>query len=134
MVQDFTKVGMHNEQPETPDPLRDAVRIGVKRQTGWAGLRVGIDKLTGATHKGIDAPNKTLRKAIGGGWELLYVLKYGFGALLFLLMGLLFFYGGVANPFKFDLLGYGLGSLVLAALFAHWALRAAKNLRSIAKA
>jgi hypothetical protein len=83
---------------------------------------------------GIDAPTTGLRKAIGGGWELLAVLKYGFCALVFLLPGIACSYFGAREKFELKVFGFGLGSLALAALFARWALQAARNLRSIAKA
>lgn len=121
-------------QAELSDPLTEAVRTGIPRQSGKSGLELAAAKLTGAIPMGIDAPTKGLRKAIGGGWELLALLKYGFGALFFLVIGIAGCYFGVRETFDVKVVGFGIGSLALSILLARWALHAARNLRAIAKA
>ena len=134
MVQDFTKVGIQPKHTEASDPLTETVRAGIQPQSGLSGMKLAAEKLTGAVPMGIDAPTKGLRKAIGGGWELLAVLKYSFGAVVFLIFGVACCYFGARDKFELEVFSFGVGSLALAALFARWALRAARNLRSIAKA
>ncbi len=132
MVQDFTKVGIPQE-PEERDPLTDVVRSGIKPPMGREGLRLGIQKLTGTVPLGVDAPTKGLRKFIGGGWELLSFLKFGFLAVVFLVVGVAFCYFGAEGQ-HFGLKMVGLASLALCAVLARFAFHAARNLRSIAKA
>jgi hypothetical protein len=114
--------------------MTDAVREGITPRSGLGGLRLGVEKLAGAVPMGIDAPSKGMRKAIGGGWELLSVLRYGFLALVLLIIGVACCYLGARGPFEIEVLALGVGSLALAALFARWTLKAARNLRSIGKA
>jgi hypothetical protein len=134
MVRDFTKVGIQPKPAEPSDPLTEAVRAGVPSQSGVAGLKLGVEKLTGAQPMGIDAPTKGLRKIIGGGSELLAVLEYGFGAIFFLLLGVACCYLGIRERFDLYVFGIGVGSLALGALLARRTLHAVRNLRSIAKA
>ena len=135
MVQDFTKVGIQPKHTEASNPLTETVRAGgIQPQSGLSGLELAAEKLTGAVPMGIEAPTKGLRKAIGGGWELLAVMEYSFGAVVFLIFGVACCYFGAKDKFELEVFSFGVGSLALAALFARWALRAAKNLRSIAKA
>jgi hypothetical protein len=134
MGQDFSKVEIQPEPAEPSDPLTEAVRTGIPPQSGLSGLKLGVEKLTGAVPMGIDAPTKGLRKAIGGGWELLSVLKHGFCALFFLLLGVACCYFGVKDKFEIEVLALGVASLVLAAVLGRLALQAARNLGSIAKA
>ena len=134
MVQDFTKVGMPSEQAQASDPLTAAVRSGIPTHSDQSGVGLAVGKFTGAVPMGIDAPTKRLRKAIGGAWELLALLKFGFGALLFLFVGVVCCYFGVRPRFELSLFAIGIGSLVLSALSARWALHVLRNLRAIAKA
>lgn len=134
MVRDFTKIGLQRKPAEPPDPLTEAVRSGIPSQTGLAGLKLGVEKLTGAQPMGIDAPTKGLRKLIGGGSELLAVLEFGFAAVFFLLLGVACCYVGMRGGFDLNVFGFGLGSLAFGTFLARKALRAVRNLRSIAKA
>lgn len=131
MVQDYTKIGIQPEQAEASDPLTEAVRAGTSQKPG---LGMIVKKLTGEIPMGIDAPTKGLRKGIAGASELLAVLRYGFGAAVFLLVGCVFMYAGVASGFAPKSFAFGIGNLALSALFGRWTLHAAKNLRSIARA
>jgi len=134
MVQDFTKVGIQPKHTETSNPPTEIVRAGIQPQSGLSGMRLDSEKFTGAVPMGTEAPTKGLRKAIGGGWELLAVMEYGFGAVVFLIFGVTCCYFGARDKFELEVFSFGVSSLALAALFARWALRAARNLRSIAKA
>jgi len=57
------------------DELTRAVREGVRPEGMKERLRLAADKLTGNVPMGIDAPNKSLRKTIGGAAELLHLIK-----------------------------------------------------------
>ena len=132
MVQDFTKVGTPLK-PEEWDPLTDVVRNGIQPPRGWEGLRLGFQKLTGSVPLGVDAPTKGLRKFIGGGWELLSLLKFGFLAIVCLVVGIAFCYFGAEGQ-HLGMKIFGLVCLALFAVFARWTFHAARNLRSITKA
>jgi hypothetical protein len=131
MVQDYTKIGIQPEPAEEPDPLTELIRAGSSQQPG---LGMAVKKLTGEVPMGADAPSKGLRKGITGAWELLSVVKYGFGTVFFLLFGGVFTYFGVVPAFAPTLFAFGIGGLALSALSARWTLHAARNLRSIARA
>jgi len=133
MTQDFTKVGI---QPELPpgDGLTETIRHGLPRATGKAGLARAWGKLTGDIPPGADAPTKPLRKFIAGSWALLYVLKYGFGAVVALMVGLMFCYVSIADEFSAQRLAIGIGGLAGAFIMGRWSWHAARELRSISKA
>jgi hypothetical protein len=133
MTVDFTKDMQPSEEgPE--DSLTQAVRHGIAPRSGLAGLGLALDKLTGHVPLGIDAPTKAGRKVIAGSWALLGVLKYGALGLFFLLVGIGFCFTGMHGRIDFKLLGFGLGGLLLGAVSTRWAIHAARNLRSIARA
>jgi len=133
MTQDFTKVGI---QPELPpgDDLTETIRHGLPRATGKAGLARAWGKLTGEVPPGADAPTKPLRKFIAGSWALLYVLKYGFGAVVALMVGLMFCYVSITDGFSAQRFAIGIGGFAAAFIMGRWSWHAARELRSISKA
>ena len=110
------------------------VREGVKPETVRDRLNLAGDKLVGNVPLGVDAQNKTARKVIGGGGELLAAIKFGvFGGLLALL-GALFMLVGFSGEVAWQAVGLGLVMLALGL----WSLRAGyhawRNFRAISKA
>jgi hypothetical protein len=73
--------------------------------------QLATDKLRGNVPLGVDAPNKTVRKIIGGGGSLLVILKYGFLGLLGVILGPLFLWVGFRG--RFDIKVVGIAALVL---------------------
>jgi hypothetical protein len=110
------------------------VRDGVRPEGLKGRLDLAVDKALGNVPLGVDAPNKTVRKMIGGGWELLHVLKFGFFGGLSSLFGIAFLYVGLAGKSGFVVPAVGAVLLVLGI----WCLRAAReayrSLRAISKA
>jgi len=133
MTQDFTKVGI---QPELPpgDGLTEVIRHGVPPASGKAGMARAWGKLTGDIPAGADAPTKSLRKFIAGSSALLHVLKFGFGAIVALIIGLMFCYVSIVDEFSAQRCAIGIGGLAAALIMGRWAWQAARELRSISKA
>ena len=96
--------------------------------------QLAADKLRAKVPLGVDAPNKTTRKVIGGAGSLLKVLRYGFIGLLCVFLGSLFVWAG-SNGQK-DLKVIGTGVVVVA--FGIFALNRAwvawKILKAISRA
>lgn len=97
-------------------------------------LNLAADKLVGKVPLGIDAPNKTARKLIGGSAELLHVLKYGFPGLFLFLAGIIFLYVGLAGGPSLETVAIGAALVTLGAWGLRSAYQAARNLRYICKA
>ena len=116
------------------DELTRAVREGVRPEGKKERLKLAADKLAGNVPMGIDAPNKTLRKTIGGAGELLHLLKYGFMGLILFLAGAAFLYVGVSGELNLTTLTLGVALLLLGIWGLRSAYRAGRNLRSISKA
>ena len=117
----------------TPSPKRSTYgRPTVILSSGRAQL--AADKLRAKVPLGVDAPNKTTRKVIGGAGSLLKVLRYGFIGLLCVFLGSLFVWAG-SNGQK-DLKVIGTGVVVVA--FGIFALNRAwvawKILKAISRA
>ena len=116
------------------DELARLVREGVRPEGIKDRMVLAKDKLMGNVPMGVDAPNKTMRKAIGGGYEFLAVVKYGFFGALAVLLGALFVWAGFSNGFSYQ--SASLGALMLAG--GVWMLKLARNawrnVRTIAKA
>jgi len=129
---------MPQEQPREfgnrEEELTRLVREGVQPASVQDRLRVGVDKLTGKAPLGIDARNKTARKVIGAGGELLGVLKYGFVGAVLVLLGPLFVWAGFFNTFQWKMVALGVGIVALGVLSLRAAYHAWRNLRAISKA
>jgi hypothetical protein len=116
------------------DELTQAVREGVRPEGMKEKLKLAADKLVGNAPMGIDAPNKTLRKTIGGAAELLHLLKYGLMGLFLFLAGAVFLYVGLSGELNLTTLAVGAALLLLGIWGLRAAYRAGRNLRSISRA
>lgn len=124
--------------PATPEgeaqALTEAVRHGVSTDSAAAGLRLAAVKLAGNVPLGVDAPTRGLRRLIGGGGELLNVVRSAFVGLAAAVLGAGFVWAGALAGPDWRLLG--LGALLIAA--SGWllrgALRALRKLRAILRA
>jgi hypothetical protein len=106
----------------------------VSANTVRGGLALAAGKLSGRIPMGADAPTKTLRKVIGGGGELLEVLRSGFFGILGLVLGPLFLWAGFSGAIQWSLIGLGFGCLIVAAVLLRSAARAFRNLLTIRRA
>ena len=122
--------------PLSPEQARltQAIRDGVSANTLREGVAMAAGKLSGRIPLGADAPTKALRKVIGGGGELLELLRSGFFGILALLLGPLFLWVGFSGVVQWSLIGLGFGCLIVAAVLLRSAARAFRNLRTITRA
>lgn len=129
-------VAPESARPQSPDQahLTKMIREGVNANTLREGLAMAAGKLSGRIPMGADAPSKTMRKAIGGGGELLELLRSGFFGVLGLILGPLFIWVGVQGVVAWNLIGIGAGALLVALLCLRSAVRAFRNLRTISRA
>jgi hypothetical protein len=114
--------------------LTKVIREGVTANSMREGLAMAAGKLSGRIPLGSDAPTKALRKAIGGGGELLALLRSGFFGVLGLILGPLFIWVGFQSVIQWNLIGIGAGCLVVAVVALRSAVRAFRNLRTITRA
>lgn len=114
--------------------LAKTIRDGVGANTLREGVAMAAGKLSGRIPLGADAPTKALRKVIGGGGELLELLRSGFFAILGLLLGPMFLWVGLTGVIQWGLIGLGFGCLVMAVFLLRIAARAFRNLRTITRA
>lgn len=125
-------------QPGTPEDadadLTALVRTGVVGNHPRGRFALALKQLSGEVPLGVDAPTRGLRKTIGGGGELLVVLRDGFFGLVLALLGPLFIWASWRAPVYW--MGIGLGAALL--LAGLWLLRAAwraqRRLRAILRA
>lgn len=111
------------KRQQQEDELARLVKEGVQPNGFQQRMKLVGDKLVGNVPMGVDASNKTMRKVIGGGYELLAVFKFGvFGGLL-ALFGILFIW--VAFQKGFDYQEAGAGSVMLG--LGLWALKYARE-------
>ena len=123
------------EDPNTPeqDELTRVIREGVPQPQGIKeSLQMTAGKLTGRVPLGATAPNKTVRKALAGGGELLAVIKYGLIGALLTLMGLLMLWACI-TPWNLKGVVFGAGMLFLGIWCLKTSVQAFRNLRSISK-
>jgi hypothetical protein len=92
------------------------------------------DKLAGNVPLGVDAPNKTSRKVIGGGGHLLAVLRHGLFGLLAVVFGARFIWAGTSERFDGKTTGIGVAVLLVGVFLLTRAFRAWQNLRAIVRA
>ncbi len=97
--------------------------------------RAGLlrDKVAGKVPLGVDAPNKTARKVIGGGGHLLVVLRYGLFGLLAVVFGALFIWAGTNERFDGKTTGIGVAVLLVGVFLLTRAFRAWQILRAIVR-
>jgi hypothetical protein len=120
--------------PSADDELGRMIREGVRPTGTGDRLRLALDKMTGRAPLGVDAPNATARKLIGGGGELLAALKFGFFALLLGILGLGFVWAGLQEPRSWKTGAWGAGMLLLALLSGRTCYRAVRNVKAITRA
>jgi hypothetical protein len=97
-------------------------------------VQLAVDKLRGNVPRGVDAPNKTSRKIIGGAASLFIVLKYGFLGLFAILFGGLFAWAGFYGQFDIKVVGIGIAALVIGIFALRHAWRAWGTLKAISRA
>jgi hypothetical protein len=127
---------MANDQnPQTGhDEITRLIQEGRRPEDLKGRARLAADKLVGNAPLGVDAPNKTARKVIGGAGSLFTVIKYGLFGLLAVIFGVLFIWAGCNGNFDVKVVGIGLAVLLLG-VFGVWrALRAWRILKVIARA
>jgi hypothetical protein len=116
------------------DEVTRLIQEGRRPQDFKGRARLAADKFLGNVPLGVDAPNKTARKIIGGGGSLFIVIKYGFFGLLAVLLGALFLWAGCNAPFDIKVVGIGAALLVLGILGLRRAWRAWQVLQAISRA
>jgi hypothetical protein len=106
-----------------------------RRPTDFEGrARLAADKLRGNVPLGVDAPNKTTRKVIGGAGSLFIVIKYGFLGLLAVILGALFLWAGCNGQFDIKVVGIGVAVLFFGIFGLRQAWRAWQVLKAISRA
>jgi hypothetical protein len=124
---------MTNDQDGQDDVTR-LIREGRRPEDLKGRMRLAVDKLSGAAPLGVDAPNKTVRKVLGGAGSVLVVLRFGIAGVLALVFAGLFTWGAFIGRFDVKMLGYGAVALVVAALCLRKAWRACGTVKAIARA
>jgi hypothetical protein len=127
---------MANDQnPQTShDEITRLIQEGRRPEDLKGRARLAADKLVGNVPLGVDAPNKTARKVIGGAGSLFTVIKYGLFGLLAVILGALFIWAGCSGHFDMKVVGIGLAVLLLG-VFGVWrAWRAWQVLKAISRA
>jgi hypothetical protein len=114
--------------------FQERVRQGVFADSMRDGLRLAAGKLAGNVPLGINAPTKGLRKLIGGGGELLELLRYAGLSLILGLFGAMLLWLGFADEPNWKMLGIGAALLGVSFWPARGARAALRNLRAIARA
>ncbi len=91
----------HDEQTATEKAQNQltaqVIATGLPPAKGLAGLQRGWAKLTGQLPLGVDAPTPLLRKTIGGGTALLECIRFGFLALLMVVIGLMLVFASLSS-------------------------------------
>jgi hypothetical protein len=114
--------------------LTQRVRHGVFADSVSGGLRLAAGKLAGNVPLGSDAPTKPLRKLIGGGGELLELLRYAALGLILALFGAMMLWVGLSDGPDWKMLGIGAALLGISVWPLRGARAALRNLRAIARA
>jgi hypothetical protein len=114
--------------------LTQRVRQGVFADSVSDGLRLAAGKLAGTVPLGINAPSKGLRKWIGGGSELLELLRCAALSVMLGLFGAIFLWVGLADQPNWKMLGIGTALLGLSWWPVRGARAALRNLRAISRA
>jgi len=115
------------------DALTRLVREGVRPEGPGERVDLSLRKLAGELPLGVDAPSKALRKTIGGGGELLALVKFGFLGVFLSGVGLLFVALGAIGGFEWTLVGVGAVSSAVGAASLRSAYQALRNLRAISR-
>jgi hypothetical protein len=124
-----------DQEPQSRhDEVTRLIQEGRRPEDFKGRAQLAADKLLGNVPLGVDAPNKTARKIIGGGGSLFIVIKYGFFGLLAVILGALFLWAGSNDQFDIKVVGIGVAALLLGifALLRAW--RAWGVLKAISRA
>jgi hypothetical protein len=116
------------------ETLTQRVRHGVFADSVSGGLRLAAGKLAGNVPLGINAPTKPLRKLIGGGSELLELLRYAALGLILALIGALLLWVSLSGEPDWKMLGIGAALLGISVWPLRGARTALRNLRAITRA
>jgi hypothetical protein len=116
------------------DEVRRFIQEGRRPEDFKGRAQLVADKLLGNVPLGVDAPNKTARKVIGGGGSLFIVIKYGFFGLLAVILGALFIWAGCNGQFDIKVVGIGVAALLLGIFALLRAGRAWQVLKAISRA
>jgi hypothetical protein len=127
-------MALDHDQQSQHDEVTRLIQQGHRPEDFEGRMRLAADKLRGNVPLGVDAPNKAVRKAIGGAGSLFIVLKYGFFGLVALGLGLLFVWVGLNGQFDIKVFGIGSGLVAVSvyALLRAW--RAWQILKTISRA
>jgi hypothetical protein len=124
-----------NPEPKLPhDDVTRLIQEGRNPETMGERMQLAADKMRGKVPLGVDAPNKSVRKAIGGAGSLFIVLKNEFIGVLCVLLGGLFVWAGSNGQFDFRSVAIGVGGLLLGAYCLLRAWRAWQVLKAISRA
>jgi hypothetical protein len=134
MVQDFTNVGIQPKVEDASTRLAHAIRTGLPSSLDPSRPSYEMNKEAVEVPFGLDAPSKGLRQITSGGWELLALIKYGMGSMVFFIPGSMCGYLSVIDGLDSFFLAVAIVSLAISVFLARQALHAAKNLRTIAQA
>jgi hypothetical protein len=116
------------------DEVTRLVQEGRRPEDIKGRAQLAVDKLRGNVPLGVDAPNKTARKVIGGGGSLFVVLKYGFFGTLAVILGGLFVWAGWSDRFNLKTVGIGVAGLLLGGYALVRAYRALQVFKAISRA
>jgi len=123
------------ENNQEQDELARIVSEGVPRPQGIKeALKLTGDKLTGRVPLGADASNKTVRKTLAGGTELLSLLKFSFIGSILVVLGALFIWAGFSRGVNWETLGVGVVVVMLGGWCLKTAMGAFQRLQSIRRA
>jgi hypothetical protein len=124
-----------NQTNQEHEELTRLVRDGVPKPHGMQeSLKLTADKLTGRVPLGADSSNKTVRKALATGNELLGVFKFGFLGTALSLLGVLFIWAGFARGLNWQTLGVGVVVLSLGSWCSATAVKAFRRLQAVRRA
>ncbi len=123
------------QQPQSHlDEVTRLIQEGRRPEDLKGRAHLAADKLRGRVPLGVDAPNKTVRKAIGGAGSLLTVVKYGIFGLLLVLFGLLFLWAGSQGHPDVKVIATGVAVLAVGIFALTRAWRAWHILKAISRA
>ena len=116
------------------DEVTRLIQEGRRPEDFKGRAQLAADKLRGKVPLGVDAPNKTSRKVIGGAGSLLRVLRHGFIGLLCVFLGSLFVWAGSNGQKDLKVIGTGIVVVALGIFAFNRAWHAWKILKAIARA
>ena len=123
------------QQPQSHlDEVTRLIQEGRRPEDLKSRAQLAADKFRGRVPLGVDASNKTARKAIGGAGSLFKVIKYGFIGLLAVILGSLFVWAGSNGQMDIKVIAIGIAVLALGIFCLTRAWRAWQVLRAISRA